>query len=244
MGWREGGVLALLLATMTLGALLRAQLAGVGSVGIFAYVRHAHSHLGYYGVLFPALWYVWSTSKRGRALSPATLVVYGRQDRPWSEENLARTSGQPQRYADRLEFAFVDDAAHFITDDAPAAAGQEEARVPVAEERVQAPRQVRVPLEPQRWLDVPHWGPVRLDGCVGGQFGRERDRLRSRRGRKWSGQSPHGRADRAAAREPVADLYRQIQLYERPYGLSDRELLRRAFLRPHLQIQSHERSNP
>ena len=25
-----------------------------------------------------------------------------------------------ERYADRLEFAYVDDAAHFITDDAPA----------------------------------------------------------------------------------------------------------------------------
>jgi hypothetical protein len=23
-----------------------------------------------------------------------------------------------------------------------------------------------VPLEPQRWLDVPHWGPIRLDGCI------------------------------------------------------------------------------
>ena len=23
-----------------------------------------------------------------------------------------------------------------------------------------------IPLEPQRWLDVPHWGPIRLDGCV------------------------------------------------------------------------------
>jgi len=23
-----------------------------------------------------------------------------------------------------------------------------------------------VPLEPQRWLDVPHWGSIRLDGCV------------------------------------------------------------------------------
>ena len=26
-----------------------------------------------------------------------------------------------ERYADRVEFAYVDDAAHFITDDAPAA---------------------------------------------------------------------------------------------------------------------------
>ncbi|MGD9997057.1 MAG: hypothetical protein AB7R77_13645 [Ilumatobacteraceae bacterium] len=23
-----------------------------------------------------------------------------------------------------------------------------------------------IPLEPQRWLDVPNWGPIRLDGCI------------------------------------------------------------------------------
>ena len=27
----------------------------------------------------------------------------------------------PERHADRVEFVYVDDAAHFITDDAPAA---------------------------------------------------------------------------------------------------------------------------
>jgi pimeloyl-ACP methyl ester carboxylesterase len=48
-----------------------------------------------------------------------TLVVFGRQDRPWAEQ-LGRICRSPEPYADRVEFAYVDDAAHFITDDAPA----------------------------------------------------------------------------------------------------------------------------
>lgn len=61
---------------------------------------------------------------RRRRLTVPTLVVYGRQDRPWSQDNLERICRRPERYADRLEFAFVDDAAHFITDDAPAAVSE------------------------------------------------------------------------------------------------------------------------
>ena len=34
---------------------------------------------------------------------------------------MGRICRNPERYADRVEFAYVDDAAHFITDDAPAA---------------------------------------------------------------------------------------------------------------------------
>ncbi len=56
---------------------------------------------------------------RRRRLTVPTLVVLGRRDRPWTEQHVARTCRRPERYADRLEFAFVDDAAHFITDDAP-----------------------------------------------------------------------------------------------------------------------------
>jgi pimeloyl-ACP methyl ester carboxylesterase len=54
-------------------------------------------------------------------LTVPTLVVFGRRDRPWTEELMGRTCRNPQRYADRVEFAYVDGAAHFITDDAPAA---------------------------------------------------------------------------------------------------------------------------
>lgn len=56
---------------------------------------------------------------RRRRLTVPTLFVFGRQDHPWVE-HLGRISRNPERHADRVEFAYVDDAAHFITDDAPA----------------------------------------------------------------------------------------------------------------------------
>jgi pimeloyl-ACP methyl ester carboxylesterase len=58
---------------------------------------------------------------RRRRLTVPTLVVYGRRDHPWTEQVLGQICRNPERYADRVEFAYVDDAAHFITDDAPAA---------------------------------------------------------------------------------------------------------------------------
>jgi len=58
---------------------------------------------------------------RRRRLTVPTLFVFGCLDRPWTEENMGRICRNPKRYADRVEFAYVDDAAHFITDDAPAA---------------------------------------------------------------------------------------------------------------------------
>lgn len=58
---------------------------------------------------------------RRRHLSVPTLVVFGRRDWPWAEDLLARVCRDPRRKrADRIEFAYVDDGAHFITDDAPA----------------------------------------------------------------------------------------------------------------------------
>ncbi len=58
---------------------------------------------------------------RRQRLTVPTLVVFGRRDRPSTEELMGRICRDPERYADRVEFAYVDDAAHFITDDAPAA---------------------------------------------------------------------------------------------------------------------------
>jgi pimeloyl-ACP methyl ester carboxylesterase len=58
---------------------------------------------------------------RKRRLTVPTRVVYGRKDYPWSEDNLRRVCRHPERYADRHELVFVDDAAHFLTDDAPEA---------------------------------------------------------------------------------------------------------------------------
>lgn len=61
---------------------------------------------------------------RRRRLTVPTLVVFGRRDHPWTEQNLRRTYRNPERYADRVEPVYVDDAAHFITDDAPAAVAE------------------------------------------------------------------------------------------------------------------------
>ncbi|CCH79647.1 putative Alpha/beta hydrolase fold [Nostocoides japonicum T1-X7] len=58
---------------------------------------------------------------RRRRLTVPTLVVFGRHDHPTTEELMGRICRDPERYADRVEFAYVDDAAHFITDDAPSA---------------------------------------------------------------------------------------------------------------------------
>jgi pimeloyl-ACP methyl ester carboxylesterase len=58
---------------------------------------------------------------RRRRLTVPTLVVFGRRDWPYTEALMGRICRNPERYADRVEFAYVDDAAHFITDDAPAA---------------------------------------------------------------------------------------------------------------------------
>jgi len=58
---------------------------------------------------------------RRRRLTVPTLFAFGCRDHPWTEENMVRICGNPERYADRVEFTYVEDAAHFITDDAPAA---------------------------------------------------------------------------------------------------------------------------
>jgi pimeloyl-ACP methyl ester carboxylesterase len=71
------------------------------------------------GIVLPeAMRMVRGVYRRRRLVVP-TLVVFGRQDYAFSEEVMQRICPDPQRYADRVEFAYVDDAAHFITDDAP-----------------------------------------------------------------------------------------------------------------------------
>ena len=61
---------------------------------------------------------------RRRRLAVPTLVVFGRRDRPWTEELMGHVCRNPEQYADRAEFAYVDNAAHFITDDAPTAVAE------------------------------------------------------------------------------------------------------------------------
>lgn len=71
------------------------------------------------GMILPEARRMATGTYRRRRLTVPTLVVLGRRDRPWTEGLMTRTCRRPDRYADRLEFAYVDDAAHFITDDAP-----------------------------------------------------------------------------------------------------------------------------
>lgn len=58
---------------------------------------------------------------RRRRLTVPTLVVYGKNDHPTTEQLLNVMCRHSEQYADHIEFAYVDDAAHFITDDAPEA---------------------------------------------------------------------------------------------------------------------------
>lgn len=65
-----------LIGTLAIGIFLRWFLAGgVGLRWDFGYLRHAHSHLGYYGVLFPLAWLGWRVAD-ARAPSRRMLLVY------------------------------------------------------------------------------------------------------------------------------------------------------------------------
>lgn len=60
--WRAG-LLAALLGTVGLGVWLRWALAGAVDLPVpFGHLRHAHSHLGYYGLLFPLAWLGWKAA--------------------------------------------------------------------------------------------------------------------------------------------------------------------------------------
>ncbi|TPV95968.1 MAG: hypothetical protein B7733_07170 [Myxococcales bacterium FL481] len=74
--WRVG--LALCLAgTMAIGVWLRWALAGhVGLPVPFAHLRHAHSHLGYFGLLFPLAWLGWAAAG-AQPPGPKARVGYG-----------------------------------------------------------------------------------------------------------------------------------------------------------------------
>ncbi|WP_211221744.1 alpha/beta fold hydrolase [Granulicoccus phenolivorans] len=57
---------------------------------------------------------------RRRRLTVPTRTVFGRRDWPWSEEAMRVCCPHPEKYADEYDFAYIEDAAHFITDDQPA----------------------------------------------------------------------------------------------------------------------------
>jgi hypothetical protein len=59
-----------------LGVWMRWSLVGVVSLPRpFGFLRHAHSHLGYFGLLFPLAWLAWRTTA-ARIPGPRVLVVY------------------------------------------------------------------------------------------------------------------------------------------------------------------------
>jgi pimeloyl-ACP methyl ester carboxylesterase len=74
----------------------------------------------YRGMVLPEAMRLGRGVYRRQRLAVPTLVVFGREDGPFTEKLVARACHDPERYADRIEFAYVDDAAHFITDDSPA----------------------------------------------------------------------------------------------------------------------------
>jgi hypothetical protein len=74
--WRVSIAVALV-GTMGIGVWLRWALAGgIGLAIPFANLRHAHSHLGYFGLLFPLAWVGWRAAG-ARVPGRATLVTYG-----------------------------------------------------------------------------------------------------------------------------------------------------------------------
>ena len=67
---------AAMLMQVALGAALRGFMAGIAlPIGHFPHSRDAHSHLGYYGVLFPLLWWAWARAGL-RVPGRAAFVVY------------------------------------------------------------------------------------------------------------------------------------------------------------------------
>jgi pimeloyl-ACP methyl ester carboxylesterase len=73
----------------------------------------------YRGMVLPEAMRLFRGVYRRRRLTVPTLVVFGRQDGDFPEDLVQRICRDPGQHADRVEFAYVDDASHFITDDAP-----------------------------------------------------------------------------------------------------------------------------
>jgi pimeloyl-ACP methyl ester carboxylesterase len=81
-------------------------------------VEHAVSAL-YRGMVVPVSMRLLGGVYRRMRLHPPTLVAFGLLDGPFSEPTARRICRHHDAHADRFELAFVHDAAHFLTDDAP-----------------------------------------------------------------------------------------------------------------------------
>lgn len=78
----------------------------------------------YRHVVMPVVMRLMRGSYRRQRLVPPNLFTFGDHDGAFTEDLVRRLCGDTSRYADHVEFAFVDDARHFITDDQPEAVAE------------------------------------------------------------------------------------------------------------------------
>jgi pimeloyl-ACP methyl ester carboxylesterase len=82
-------------------------------------VRELYRHM-----LLPELVPLLRGDYKRMTLQPPTLVAFGRYDHPFTEPTVRHICRDHGHRAARLDFAFVEDASHFITDDAPDAVAE------------------------------------------------------------------------------------------------------------------------
>ena len=84
----------------------------------------ASVHKMYRGMVVPVAMQMLRGDFRRVRLQPPTLFVFGREDSTFSEAVVRRISRNHERRAACAEFAFVENASHFIPEDAPAAVAE------------------------------------------------------------------------------------------------------------------------
>lgn len=78
----------------------------------------------YRGMIIPESMRLASGHYRRRHLKPPTLAAFGRLDGPFSEGLVRQICRGSDLLADRFELSFIDQAAHFVVDDAPDAVAE------------------------------------------------------------------------------------------------------------------------
>ncbi|MBY6061702.1 alpha/beta fold hydrolase [Microbacterium esteraromaticum] len=75
----------------------------------------------YRGMVLPVAFRLLGGTYKRMRLHPPTRVVFGAADGPFAEPTARRICRNHAKHADRFDLVFVDQAAHFIVDDAPEA---------------------------------------------------------------------------------------------------------------------------
>lgn len=78
----------------------------------------------YRGMVLPEAMRLSRGTYRRRRLGVPTLFAFGRVDTRFDEALVRRLCANPERFADRVEFAFVDGAGKLLPDDAPGAVAE------------------------------------------------------------------------------------------------------------------------